>query len=110
VPDSDELDETVVWTLRQSTGKAVSGRMVRNYLTLLRLPTEVQELANAASWTGFRLRPVVGLDEPDHQVRIVERIVEVNLIPDSVLHEQWVVRYGALALRGSLTRGILLRD
>jgi len=53
--------------------------MVRNYLALLRFPRAVQELADAAGLTEFRLRPVVSLDGPDRQLRIVERIVEENL-------------------------------
>ena len=79
VPDSNELDDMVGQTLRRYSGKAVSGQMVRNYLALLRLPRAVQELADAAGLTEFRLRPVVSLDRPDRQLRIVERIVEENL-------------------------------
>lgn len=79
VPDSNELDEMVGQTLRQATGKAVSGRMVRNYLALLRLPAEVQELANAAGLSEFRLRPVIALGNPDQQSKTVQRIVEENL-------------------------------
>lgn len=79
VPDSNELDDMVGQTLRRYTGKAVSGQMVRNYLALLRLPQPVQELADAATLTEFRLRPVVSLDDPDQQLRMVERIVEENL-------------------------------
>jgi len=79
VPDSNELDDMVGQMLRRYSGKAVSGQMVRNYLALLRLPRAVQELADAAGLTEFRLRPVVSLDGPDRQLRIVERIVEENL-------------------------------
>jgi hypothetical protein len=78
-PDSNELDDMVGQTLRRYTGKAVSGQMVRNYLALLRLPRAVQELADAAGLAEFRLRPVVSLQGPDRQLRIVERIVEENL-------------------------------
>jgi ParB-like chromosome segregation protein Spo0J len=79
VPDSHELDDMVGQTLRRFAGKAVSGQTVRNYLALLRLPPRAQELADAANLSEFRLRPVVGLDDPDHQVGTVERIVEENL-------------------------------
>jgi ParB-like chromosome segregation protein Spo0J len=79
VPDSNELDEMVGQTLRQATGKAVSGRMVRNYLALLRLPDEVQELANAGGLSEFPLRPVTTLDDPDQQLKVAQRIVEEGL-------------------------------
>ncbi len=79
VPDSHELDNMVGQTLRRFTGKAVSGQMVRNYLALLRLPLRVQELADAANLSEFRLRPVVSLEDADHQLGMVERIVEENL-------------------------------
>jgi ParB-like chromosome segregation protein Spo0J len=76
---SNEVDEMVGQTLRRVTGRSVSGRMVRNYLALLRLPLAVQELADAANLAEFRLRPVVGLDDADQQLRIVERIVQDSL-------------------------------
>jgi ParB-like chromosome segregation protein Spo0J len=79
VPDSHELDLMVGQTLRQYTGKAVSGQMVRNYLALLRLPRPVQELADAANLAEFRLRPLVGLDDPARQLRMVRRIVDKDL-------------------------------
>ncbi len=79
VPDSHELDNMVGQTLRRFTGKAVSGQMVRNYLALLRLPQPVRELADAAGLREFRLRPVVSLDDPDQQLRMVERTVEEGL-------------------------------
>jgi len=79
VPDSNQLDDMVGQTLRWYTGKTVSGQMVRNYLALLRLPPRVQELADAANLTEFRLCPVVSLDDPDHQLRTVKRIVEEGL-------------------------------
>ncbi len=79
VPDSNELDEMVGRTLRQATGRVVGGRMVRNYLALLRLPAEAQELANAGGLSEFGLRPVVPLDDPDEQLKTVQRIVEEGL-------------------------------
>jgi hypothetical protein len=79
VPDSNQLDDMVGQTLRRYTGKAVSGQVVRNYLALLRLPPPVQELADAANLSEFRLRPVVSLEDADHQLRMLERIVEENL-------------------------------
>jgi ParB-like chromosome segregation protein Spo0J len=79
VPDSNQLDDMVGQTLRRYTGKAASGQMVRNYLALLRLPLSVQELADAANLSEFRLRPVVSLDDPDRQLEMVNRIVEENL-------------------------------
>jgi len=79
VPDSNRLDDMVGQTLRRFTGKAVSGQMVRNYLALLRLPQPVRELADAADLREFRLRPVVSLDDPDQQLRMVQRIVAERL-------------------------------
>lgn len=79
VPDSHELDNIVGQTLRRFTGRTVSGQMVRNYLALLRLPQPVQELADAAGPREFRIRPVVRLGDPDHQLRMVQRIVGEGL-------------------------------
>jgi hypothetical protein len=75
VPDSKELDEMVGRTLRQATGKALSGRMVRNYLSLPRLPAQVRELSNAAGLCEFRLRPVIARGNPDQESKTVQRIV-----------------------------------
>jgi ParB-like chromosome segregation protein Spo0J len=79
VPDSNHLDDMVGETLRRYARRAVSGQTVRNHMALLRLPLSVQELADAANLSEFRLRPVVSLDDPDRQLEMVSRIVEENL-------------------------------
>lgn len=79
VSDSNELDEMVGQTLHQATGKAVTGRRVRHYLALLRLPVEVHELADAAGLSEFRLPPVVSLGDRDGQLKTVQRIVQEGL-------------------------------
>lgn len=79
IPTRHELDDMVGRTLRQFTGKSVSGRTVRNYLSLLRLPPKVRELADAAALSEFRLRPVVSLGDPSAQLNLVRRIIEEGL-------------------------------
>lgn len=66
-------------TQKTVTGKEVTGQTVRKYPALLRLPPEVQDLADAAELSEFRLRPVVGVNYPDQQLRMVQRIVAVGL-------------------------------
>lgn len=78
-PSSNELDGMVGQRVGAVTGATISGRMVRNYLALLTLPSEAQELAEAADIPERQLRPLVRLDAPQEQVNLVRRIVREKL-------------------------------
>jgi len=72
---SNELDGMVGQRVGAITGTTISGRMVRNYLALLTLPPEAQELAEAADVPERQLRPLVRLKTPQEQVELARRIV-----------------------------------
>jgi hypothetical protein len=50
--------------------------MVRNYLALLNLSPEIQDLAEAAQLTEKQLRPVIGLKTDKEQLEMVRLIIE----------------------------------
>jgi len=91
-PSSNKLADMVGQRLGTITGAAMSGRTVRNYLALLTLPLEAQELAEAASIPERQLRPLVRLDVPREQVNLVRRIVREKLTGSEVEQAVEVLR------------------
>lgn len=73
--------------LEELTGRGMSGRMVRNYLALLTLPPEAQALAEAAGLSEKALRPIVSLDDPAEQVRLVRALAAGEMTPAQVTAE-----------------------
>ncbi|MDM8527126.1 ParB N-terminal domain-containing protein [Anaerolineales bacterium HSG24] len=57
------------------TGRAVGDRMVRNYLTLLKLSSESQDLAEAGELTEKQLRPIVRLKTDFEQQMMIKEII-----------------------------------
>jgi len=77
--DSHALDDETGRRIASVTGSPISGRLVRNYLRLLELPAEVQELAEAGGLTEGQLRPVCALDDPAAQLDLVKAIIAQGL-------------------------------
>jgi hypothetical protein len=73
------LDDAVGRQVRHISGRAISGRMVRNYLRLLTLPPYAQEIAEAASLTERQLRPVFRLQKAADRDDMVEAIINQKL-------------------------------
>jgi ParB/RepB/Spo0J family partition protein len=82
-----ELHELTGRRLGDLTGQALSGRHVRNLLSLLKLPAEAQALAEAAGLSEYALRPVTGLDDAKAQRRLVNALASGHLTPAQVAAE-----------------------
>jgi hypothetical protein len=76
LPSQRELQTEVGLRVKSFTGRAIGDRMVRNYLALLNLSDEIQDLAEAAQLTEKQLRPVIGLKTDKEQLEMVQRIIE----------------------------------
>jgi len=77
---SHKLDDLVAQRVGAVNGRPVSGRLVRNYLRLLTLPVDVQELADAANLTEGQLRHLFKLDDrPDLQLEVTHKIIAEKL-------------------------------
>lgn len=87
LPGQRELQIAVGQRVKSFTGRAISDRMVRNYLALLNLPPEAEDLAEAAQLTEKQLRPVTRLKTDQEQIEMVRRIVEEQLSGREVLKE-----------------------
>ncbi|MDX1520926.1 MAG: ParB/RepB/Spo0J family partition protein [Anaerolineae bacterium] len=75
LPSQRELQIAVGQRVKSFTGRAISDRMVRNYLKLLKLPPEAEDLAEAGLLTEKQLRPVMRLKTDDEQIAMVRRII-----------------------------------
>ncbi len=75
LPTKRELEVAVGQQVKSFTGRAISDRMVRNYLGLLNLAADAQDLAEAGQLTEKQLRPVKKLSDAE-QVDIVRRTIE----------------------------------
>jgi hypothetical protein len=87
LPGQRELQVAVGQRVKSFTGRAISDRMVRNYLSLLNLPAEAQDLAEAGQLTEKQLRPVIRLKSDDEQIGLVKRIIEEKWSGRQVLTE-----------------------
>jgi len=85
LPSQRELDAAVGQEVKTFTGRAISDRMVRNYLRLLNLPPGLQDLAEAAQLTEKQLRPVMRLKSETEQRRMVNQIINEKLSGRAVL-------------------------
>ncbi len=85
LPSQRELQIEVGRRVKNFTGRAISDRMVRNYLKLLNLPPEAKDLAEAGQVTEKQLRPVTRLKTDEEQIEMVRQIVEENLSGREVL-------------------------
>jgi len=79
LPSQRELDAAVGQEVKIFSGRAIGGRMVRNYLRLLKLPSDLQDIAEAAQLTEKQLRPIMGLSTMAEQRRVLMQIVERRL-------------------------------
>ncbi len=79
LPSRRELDEAVGKEVKTLAGRAIGGRMVRNYLRLLTLPSDLQDLAEAAQLTEKQLRPVMQLKGDDERRALILHIIDQKL-------------------------------
>lgn len=87
LPGKRELQAAVGQRVKSFTGRAIGDRMVRNYLTLLNLSPEAQDLAEAAQLTEKQLRPIMRLKTDEEQLELIRRIVEEKWSGRQVLKE-----------------------
>jgi hypothetical protein len=86
-PGENDLDDLTGRRLVEWTGKGVSGRMIRYYLALLSLPPAARDLAEAAALGERALRPIVSLDDPAEQARLVHALAAGEMTPAQVRRE-----------------------
>ena len=87
LPSQRELQIAVGQHVKRFTGRAIGDRMVRNYLSLLNLSDEAQDLAEAAQLTEKQLRPVMKLKTDNEQLEMIRRIIEEKLSSSQVRQE-----------------------
>jgi len=87
LPSQRELQLMVGQRVKSFTGRAIGDRMVRNYLALLNLSPEAQDLVEAAQLTEKQLRPVMRLSTDAEQLAMIQRIVEEKWSGRKVLQE-----------------------
>jgi hypothetical protein len=87
LPNQRELQVAVGQRVKSLTGRAISDRMVRNYLALLYFSEEAQDLCEAAQLTEKQLRPVVRLKTDEERLAMIKRIVEEKWSGRKVLQE-----------------------
>lgn len=87
LPGQRELQIAVGQRVKSFTGRAIGDRMVRNYLSLLNLSPEGQDLVEAAQLSEKQLRPVMRLDSEQEQLVMIRRIIEENWSGRQVLKE-----------------------
>ncbi len=87
LPSQRELQVAIGQRVKSFTGRAIGDRMVRNYLTLLNLSPEAQDLAEAAQLTEKQLRPVMRLPTDVDQLTMIRRIVDEKWSGRQVLQE-----------------------
>jgi len=87
LPNQRELQVAVGQRVKSLTGRAISDRMVRNYLALLNLSVEAQDLCEAAQLTEKQLRPVKGLKTDEERLAMINLIVEEKWSGRKVLQE-----------------------
>jgi hypothetical protein len=87
LPSQRELQIEVGQRVKNLTGRTISDRMVRNYLSLLNLSPEAQDLCEAAQLTEKQMRPVMRLKTDEEQLAMLQRIVEEKWSGRKVLQE-----------------------
>ncbi len=71
-----ELQIAIGQKVKSFTGRAIGDRMVRNYLSLLKLSPEAQDLVEAALLSEKQLRPVMRLTTDAEQLALIRQIIE----------------------------------
>ena len=87
LPGQRELQIAVGQRVKHFTGRAIGDRMVRNYLALLKLSDEAQDLAEAGQLTEKQLRPVMRLKTDEEQLVKIRQIIEEKLSGRQVLQD-----------------------
>jgi len=87
LPSQRELQVAIGQQVKSFTGRAIGDRMVRNYLALLNLSPEAQDLVEAAQLTEKQLRPVLRLPTDVEQLAMIQKIVEEKWSARKVLQE-----------------------
>jgi hypothetical protein len=87
LPGQRELQVAIGQRVKSFTGRAIGDRMVRNYLALLNLSAEAQDLVEAAQLTEKQLRPVLKLSTDAEQLAMIRKIVEEKWSGRKVLQE-----------------------
>jgi hypothetical protein len=87
LPSQRELQAAIGQHVKNLTGRAISDRMVRNYLALLRLSPEAQDLAEAGQLTEKQLRPVMRLKSDEEQIALIRQIIAKNWSSRRILEE-----------------------
>ncbi|MEM7030240.1 MAG: ParB/RepB/Spo0J family partition protein [Chloroflexota bacterium] len=85
LPSQRTLDVAVGKEVKSFTGRAISDRMVRNYLALLKLSPSLQDLAEAAQLTEKQLRPVPRLETEAEQRQMISDIIREKMSGQAVL-------------------------
>jgi hypothetical protein len=87
LPSQRDLQVAVGQQVKTFTGRAIGDRMVRNYLALLNLSPEAQDLTEAAQLTEKQLRPVMRLKTDKEQLEMIRRVIDEKWSGRQVLHE-----------------------
>ncbi len=99
LPSQRELQVAIGQRVKSFTGRAIGDRMVRNYLALLNLSPEAQDLVEAAQLTEKQLRPVLRLPTDAEQLTMIQRIVEEKWSGSKVLQQVLAPPAPKLSLR-----------
>jgi len=70
-----EIQAEIGRQMTMFTGRVVGDRMVRNYLSLLNLSAEAQDLAEAAQLTEKQLRPVIQLKSDFERLMLIKQMI-----------------------------------
>lgn len=76
LPSQRELQVEIGQRVKSFTGRTIGDRMVRNYLGLLKLSPEAQDLAEAGQLTEKQLRNIVSLPTDEKQIIAIQQIIE----------------------------------
>ena len=87
LPSQRDLQMEIGQRVKSFTGRAIGDRMVRNYLALLNLSAEAQDLVEAAQLIEKQLRPVLRLPTDAEQLAMIQKIVEEKWSGRKVLQE-----------------------
>ena len=87
LPSQRELQVAIGQRVKSFTGRAIGDRMVRNYLSLLTLSEEAQDLVEAAQLTEKQLRSITSLRTDEEQIAFIKRIIDEKLSSRQVKKE-----------------------